>query len=123
MYVLSERLCAILDFFYERYEPGLFLHFEMIPDRFPEPLRDSIRRFPPGALQFEVGVQTFNERTAELISRRQDNQKLEENLRLTPEQRIEKHQRKLDAHFERERLLEKLIRAWQFAQKQHVHSR
>jgi radical SAM superfamily enzyme YgiQ (UPF0313 family) len=72
---------AILDFFYERYEPGLFLHFEMIPDRFPETLRDSIRRFPAGALQFEVGVQTFNERTAELISRRQDNQKLEENLR------------------------------------------
>jgi radical SAM superfamily enzyme YgiQ (UPF0313 family) len=72
---------AILDFFYERYEPGLFLHFEMIPDRFPATLRDSIRRFPPGALQFEVGVQTFNESTAELISRRQDNQKLEENLR------------------------------------------
>jgi radical SAM superfamily enzyme YgiQ (UPF0313 family) len=72
---------AILDFFFERYEPGLFLHFEMIPDRFPEPLRDSIRRFPPGALQFEVGVQTFSEHTAELISRRQDNQKLEENLR------------------------------------------
>jgi radical SAM superfamily enzyme YgiQ (UPF0313 family) len=72
---------AILDFFYERYEPGLFLHFEMIPDRFPETLRDSIRRFPAGALQFEVGVQTFNEHTAELISRRQDNQKLEENLR------------------------------------------
>jgi radical SAM superfamily enzyme YgiQ (UPF0313 family) len=72
---------AILDFFFERYEPGLFLHFEMIPDRFPESLRESIRRFPPGALQFEVGVQSFNEQTAELISRRQDNQKLEENLR------------------------------------------
>jgi radical SAM superfamily enzyme YgiQ (UPF0313 family) len=72
---------AILDFFHERYEPGLFLHFEMIPDRFPESLRESIQRFPPGALQFEVGVQTFNEQTAELISRRQDNQKLEENLR------------------------------------------
>jgi radical SAM superfamily enzyme YgiQ (UPF0313 family) len=77
---------AILDFFYERYEPGLFLHFEMIPDRFPEALRDSIRRFPPGALQFEVGVQTFNEQTAELISRRQDNQKLEENLRFLREE-------------------------------------
>jgi radical SAM superfamily enzyme YgiQ (UPF0313 family) len=72
---------AILDFFYERYEPGLFLHFEMIPDRFPEALRDAIRRFPPGALQFEVGVQSFNEETAELISRRQDNRRLEENLR------------------------------------------
>jgi len=72
---------AILQFFWERYTPGLFVHFEMIPDRLPEPLRNIIRMFPPGALQFEVGIQTFNERVAELISRRQDNAKAEENLR------------------------------------------
>ena len=72
---------AILQFFWERYRPGLFVHFEMIPDRLPEPLRAIIRKFPPGALQFEVGIQTFNERVAELISRRQDNAKAEENLR------------------------------------------
>jgi len=34
-----------------------------------------------------------------------DMAELEENLRLTPEQRIEKHQRMLDRHFERENLL------------------
>jgi len=72
---------AILQFFWERYRPGLFVHFEMIPDRLPEPLQAIIRKFPPGALQFEVGIQTFNERVAELISRRQDNAKAEENLR------------------------------------------
>lgn len=71
---------AILEFFRERYRPGLFLHFEMIPDRFPEALREIIQQFPPGALQFEVGVQTFNDDVAELISRRQDNAKLEQNL-------------------------------------------
>ena len=49
------------EFFLERYEPGLFLHFEMIPDRLPEALRELIRQFPPGALQFEVGIQTFND--------------------------------------------------------------
>ena len=43
--------------------PGLFLHFEMIPDRLPEALREMIAKFPPGALQFEVGVQTFNEKS------------------------------------------------------------
>jgi hypothetical protein len=53
----------------------------MIPDRLPEALRDPIRQFPPGSLQFEVGVQTFNNDVAELISRRQDNAKLEENVR------------------------------------------
>ncbi len=72
---------AILEFFLERHRPGLFLHFEMIPDRLPEALRATIARFPPGALQFEVGVQTFNDDVQKLISRRQDNAKLEENLR------------------------------------------
>jgi hypothetical protein len=49
---------------------------------------------------------------------------LEESLRLTPGQRLEKLQRVLDAHFERESLLEKLIRGQQFVQRlQHVHSR
>jgi radical SAM superfamily enzyme YgiQ (UPF0313 family) len=72
---------AVLEFFLERYRPGLFLHFEMIPDRFPDSLRGVIQQFPAGVLQFEVGVQTFNDEVAGLISRRQDNAKLEENLR------------------------------------------
>jgi len=72
---------AILEFFHDRYEPGLFLHFEMIPDRLPAALREPIGRFPPGALQFEVGIQTFNDDVAARISRRQDNAKVEENLR------------------------------------------
>jgi hypothetical protein len=77
---------AILDFFCQRYEPGLFLHFEMIPDRLPEALREPIRRFPAGALQFEVGIQTFNDDVAARISRRQDNAKLADNLRFLREQ-------------------------------------
>jgi len=77
---------SILQFFLERYRPGLFLHFEMIPDRLPEPLRELIRQFPPGALQFEVGIQTFDEQVAQRISRRQDNQKLAENLRFLREE-------------------------------------
>jgi hypothetical protein len=71
---------AILEFFLQRYTPGLFLHFEMIPDRLPEALREAIARFPRGALQFEVGVQTFNDDVAARISRRQDNDKLADNL-------------------------------------------
>ena len=72
---------AILTFFLERCRPGLFLHFEMIPDRLPDPLCDLIRRFPAGALQFEVGIQTFNDDVSDLISRRQDNRAVEKNLR------------------------------------------
>lgn len=72
---------AILQFFLDRYTPGLFLHFEMIPDRLPDALRSLIQQFPPGALQFEVGIQTFNPTVSALISRRQDYAKLEDNLR------------------------------------------
>ena len=72
-------------FFLDRFEPGMFLHFEMIPDRLPEALRELIVRFPPGSLQFEIGVQSFNDEVGELISRRQDNTKLEENFRFLRE--------------------------------------
>jgi hypothetical protein len=44
-------------------------------------LRALIAQFPPGALQFEVGVQTLNEAVADNISRRQDYGRLEENFR------------------------------------------
>jgi radical SAM superfamily enzyme YgiQ (UPF0313 family) len=77
---------AILRFFLDRYQPGLFLHFEMIPDRLPAPLRELIAEFPPGALQFEVGIQSFNEQVCERISRRQDNDKLADNFRFLREQ-------------------------------------
>src|SRR6266478_4843672 len=72
---------TILEFFLERYQPGHFFHFEMIPDRLPEALREAIARFPAGALQFEVGIQTFNEQVGVLIKRRQNYQRLEENFR------------------------------------------
>jgi radical SAM superfamily enzyme YgiQ (UPF0313 family) len=72
---------TILDFFADRYRPGLFLHFEMIPDRLPASLEEAVRRFPDGALQFEIGIQTFDLGVAERIGRRQDNTKVERNLR------------------------------------------
>ena len=71
---------AILKFFLERLRPGLFLHFEMIPDRLPEGLREIIARFPPGVLQFEVGIQTFDVATSKRISRRQNYVKLADNF-------------------------------------------
>ena len=71
---------ALLEFFLVRHRPGLFFHFEMIPDRLPDALREIIARFPAGALQFEVGIQSFNEEVCRLISRRQDLRKLEDNF-------------------------------------------
>jgi len=71
---------TILEFFLERHQPGHFFHFEMIPDRLPETLREVIAKFPPGALQFEVGVQTFNEEVGTAIKRRQNYERLEDNF-------------------------------------------
>ncbi len=71
---------AILQFCLDHYQPGHFFHFEMVPDRLPEGLREIIARFPPGALQLEVGIQTFNETVGHLIARRQNYPRLEENL-------------------------------------------
>jgi len=72
---------SILQFFLDRIRPEMFLHFEMIPDRLPDALRQLIARFPPGSLQFEIGVQTFNDDVGALISRRQNNEQLEDNFR------------------------------------------
>ena len=70
----------ILEFFLARLPPGLFLHCEMIPDRLPAEFRELIQRFPPGTLQFEIGVQTFNPDVAAAIHRRQDYGRLEDNF-------------------------------------------
>ncbi len=77
---------AILEFFLERWQPGMFLHFEMIPDRFPQDLRGLLAKFPPGALQLEVGIQTFNTEVSNNISRRQNIERLEDNLRFLRQQ-------------------------------------
>ncbi len=71
----------ILEFFLERLDDKLFVHFEVIPDHLPEQLKALIVKFPAGSLQFEVGIQTLNPEVQALISRKQDTAKTEENLR------------------------------------------
>jgi radical SAM superfamily enzyme YgiQ (UPF0313 family) len=73
----------ILDFFLARVDPrapDLFVHFEMIPDRLPDALRERLARFPAGCVQLEVGIQTFDDETCQRIARRQDNARVEQNL-------------------------------------------
>jgi radical SAM superfamily enzyme YgiQ (UPF0313 family) len=71
----------ILQFFLDRLSDDLFLHFEVIPDRLPDGLKELLAQFPPGSLQLEVGVQTFNPEVQALISRKQDNERTADNLR------------------------------------------
>jgi radical SAM superfamily enzyme YgiQ (UPF0313 family) len=80
-----EASIQILNFFLDRIKQdgaeGLLVHFEVIPDNLPDRLKAVIAQFPKGTLQFEIGIQSFNEQVQELISRRQDNEKTEANLR------------------------------------------
>jgi len=71
----------ILEFFLERMNDDLFLHFEVVPDHLPVALQDMIAKFPVGSLQFEIGIQTFNPDVQARISRRQDNQQAKTNIR------------------------------------------
>ncbi len=73
----------ILQFFLDRYteEDPIYAHFELVPDHLPDVLKETIAKFPRGALQFEIGIQTFNTEVQTLVSRKQNNDKAAENLR------------------------------------------
>ncbi|MGB1255347.1 MAG: DUF4080 domain-containing protein [Thiolinea sp.] len=71
----------ILEFFLSRLDKDTFLHFELIPDHLPDALKECIKRFPLGTLQFEIGIQSFNPDVQALISRKQNNEKSKANLR------------------------------------------
>ncbi|WP_293933055.1 B12-binding domain-containing radical SAM protein [Iodobacter sp.] len=58
----------------------VFAHFEVVPDHLPEALKAGISQFPAGALQFEIGIQSFNPEVQSLVSRKQNNQKAAENI-------------------------------------------
>ncbi len=73
----------ILQFFLDRWteEDPVYAHFELVPDHLPDVLKETIAKFPAGALQFEIGIQTFNTDVQALVSRKQNNDKAAENLR------------------------------------------
>jgi radical SAM superfamily enzyme YgiQ (UPF0313 family) len=75
----------IMQFFLDKIEANpddpVYAHFELVPDHLPDALKDGISKFPPGALQFEIGIQSFNPEVQALVSRKQDNAKAAENIR------------------------------------------
>ena len=75
-----------MQFFLDRIEKGLFLHFEMVPDRLPAEIRDLIKLFPAGSLQYEIGIHTWNVEVARLVSRRNDLEKVRENFKFLAEE-------------------------------------
>jgi radical SAM superfamily enzyme YgiQ (UPF0313 family) len=69
----TDRAVRIMDFFLGKIEAGslekpICVHFEMVPSLFPQALRESLRRFPPGTLRLELGIQTLNPETTLLVN-------------------------------------------------------
>ncbi|HEY1043403.1 MAG TPA: DUF4080 domain-containing protein [Telluria sp.] len=75
----------IMQFFLDKLaaapDDPVYAHFELVPDHLPDALKAGIAQFPPGALQFEIGIQSFNPEVQALVSRRQDNAKAADNIR------------------------------------------
>jgi radical SAM superfamily enzyme YgiQ (UPF0313 family) len=75
----------IMQFFLDKLaanpDDPVYAHFELVPDHLPDALKEGIARFPPGALQFEIGIQSFNPEVQALVSRKQDNAKAADNIR------------------------------------------
>ncbi|WP_305822358.1 B12-binding domain-containing radical SAM protein [Massilia brevitalea] len=80
----------IMQFFLDKLEANpddpVYAHFELVPDHLPEALKETIAKFPAGALQFEIGIQSFNPEVQALVSRRQNNEKAADNIRWLCEQ-------------------------------------
>lgn len=75
----------IMQFFLDKLKANpsdpVFAHFEVVPDHLPEALKEAITQFPPGTLQFEIGIQSFNPDVQALVSRKQNNDKAADNIR------------------------------------------
>ena len=66
-----DRALAIWKFLAVEAGETLF-HFEMAPDRFTEEMYDFLATLEPGRFQFELGIQSTNERTLVAVNRRVD---------------------------------------------------
>jgi len=73
----------LLDFFLQKCaspDGPCFVHFEVIPDHFPEALKARIAQFPSASLQLEVGIQTLNPEVASNIHRNLKLAKIKQNI-------------------------------------------
>ena len=88
-----KRALMICGFFLEKIEQrkklgqqnNLVVHFEMVPSLFPDELRETLARFPPGTLRIETGIQTLNPEVSERIGRRSTPEKELEAIRFLRE--------------------------------------
>ncbi len=69
----------LLDFFLSKNE-SYSLHFEVVPDNFPNRLKQKLRLFPQGCLQLEIGLQSLNTKILSNINRKMNIEKTKANI-------------------------------------------
>ncbi len=81
----SKRALEILSFIKDEYgktiPDDVCFHFEIAADILTEELFDIISKLPLGAVQFEVGIQSFNKETLRKINRKTDVASVESNVK------------------------------------------
>lgn len=82
----SESHCnAVLSFILKHYgreiPEGVCFHFEIAGDVLRESTMELLARFPKGAVQLEIGMQSFNENTLAALHRKTDTERLTKNIR------------------------------------------
>ena len=81
----SKRAAEILGFISQQYAKaipeGVCFHFEIAADILTEELFEIIEKLPVGSVQFEVGIQSFNENTLKAINRKTDLKKVTANVK------------------------------------------
>jgi len=65
------RFIKILEFI-KLLDTDCVFHFEVAPDLFSDELLDIIKTLPKARVQFELGIQSFNENALRAVNRRQD---------------------------------------------------
>jgi len=70
--IRDDHALEIIQFFLKFVKKDMRIHFEIVPDRLNDRILEEFKKFPDGTLHLEVGLQTVNRKTQELISRRQN---------------------------------------------------
>lgn len=76
----KERAKEIIDFLIKLNPPGINFHFEVVADLLDEQLISLLRQAPPGLIQMEIGIQSTNQRTLEIVGRQMNFTRVQETV-------------------------------------------
>ena len=80
----EDRTIAIWNFIKENHNGITMFHFEIAAQQLSEKMLQMIKDFPKGIMQFEIGIQSTNEKTLDAIGRPANLQQLTEKIKQIP---------------------------------------